>query len=403
MKKFIKVFLMALVAALLISCGTKPSPETKTETPVETPVETPEEPKVPETPQETPGAETETEPTGKVADTDLWLITDVGTIDDKSFNQGSYEGLKMYADEVDSKANYIQPGEESDAAYLTAIDQAVEGGAKVVVTPGFLFANVILQAQDKYPEVKFILIDAVPNNGAQDPAKYVEKVADNTLSILYKESQAGFLAGYAIVKEGYTKLGYMGGYAVPAVVGFGYGWAAGADYAAKELGVDVTIKYTYLNSFKPDPQFVTMAGSWYNEGIEVIHAAAGGAGNSVMAAAEAANKLMVGVDVDQKDESTSVVTSAMKNLRLSVYEATKSIYEGGFKGGQILNLGVESQGVQISDDFSRFNNFTKADYDAIYAKLLADEGGMTTNIPDLSTTDDVTKLQFEKVKIELVD
>ena len=154
------------------------------------------------------------------------------------------------------------------------------------------------------------------------------------------------------------------------------------------------MKYTYLNSFNPDPQFQTQAGSWYNEGVEVIHAAAGGAGNSVMAAAETADKWMIGVDVDQKDESPRVLTSAMKNLRGSVYEAVKSAYEGEWLGGQVLNLGVTEEGTQISDDFSRFENFTQEDYDQVYQDLIDDKDGLASGIPTL---------EFERVTIEVVE
>lgn len=394
MKKLWTLLLTLVLAFALVACSSTPVEDT----PVEETPETTETPETDPVVEETPETE---EPTGKVGANDLYLITDVGTIDDKSFNQGSYEGLKMYADEVGVEAHYLQPSEQSDAAYATSIEEAVAAGAKVIVTPGFLFGNVVLENQDKHPDVKFILVDSTPNNGKQGE-EYVEKTAENTVSILYKEEQSGFLAGYAAVKEGFTKLGFMGGMAVPAVVRFGYGFAAGADYAAKEMGVEVTLKYTYLNSFGPDPQFQTMAGSWYNEGVEVIHAAAGGAGNSVMAAAQDADKWMIGVDVDQKDESPKVLTSAMKNLKLSVYDAVKANYEGEFPGGEVLNLGVEVEGVQISDDFSRFTKFTQVDYDAIYAKLVADEDGLASNIPTLETTDDPTTLKFDNVTIEVI-
>ncbi len=115
---------------------------------------------------------------------EIALITDKGNIDDKSFNQGSWEGMKQYADEVGVEANYLQPSEQSHAAYLAEIQTAVNNGAKVIVTPGFLFASAVLEAQDLYPEVKFILVDSTPNNGAPEPEDYVEKTGDNTVSIL---------------------------------------------------------------------------------------------------------------------------------------------------------------------------------------------------------------------------
>ena len=96
---------------------------------------------------------------------ELALVTDLGTIDDKSFNQGAWEGLVEYANEKNITRKYYQPSEQSDDAYLSAIDLAVKGGAKIIVTPGFLFESPIFIAQDRYPDVSFILLDGVPNNG----------------------------------------------------------------------------------------------------------------------------------------------------------------------------------------------------------------------------------------------
>ncbi|MDR2650612.1 MAG: BMP family ABC transporter substrate-binding protein, partial [Clostridiales bacterium] len=163
---------------------------------------------------------------------DLALITDLGTIDDKSFNQGAWEGLKQYADEKNITHKYYQPTEQSDDAYLNGIDLAVSGGAKVIVTPGYLFETPVYTAQERYPDVKFILVDGNPHD-----ADYNYKTGANSVGITYAEEQAGFLAGYAAVKDGMTKLGFMGGMAVPAVIRYGYGFVQGADYAGKEIGL----------------------------------------------------------------------------------------------------------------------------------------------------------------------
>ncbi|QIK70197.1 BMP family ABC transporter substrate-binding protein [Erysipelothrix sp. HDW6C] len=334
---------------------------------------------------------------GKFGENSLYLITDVGTIDDRSFNQGSWEGMKQYADEIGVKPVYLQPAEKSTQAYFTEIETAINAGAKVVVTPGFLFENAVHQAQALHPDVKFVLVDGEPRaEGDNQPADF----KDNTVGIKYHEEQAGFLAGYAAVKEGFTKLGFMGGMQVPAVVNFGYGYVKGADFAAKELGVQIEMRYTYLNDFSANPQWETQAGAWYNDGIEVIFAAAGGAGNSVMAsAAKSEGKWVIGVDVDQKDESPTVITSSMKNLKRSVYEAVKAADDGDFPGGKMQLLSINEDMVQLSDDFSRFKNFTQADYEAIVTKLKADADGMTSSIPNLETVADVTAMEVTNTKI----
>ncbi|MEG0744670.1 MAG: BMP family ABC transporter substrate-binding protein, partial [Erysipelotrichaceae bacterium] len=186
------------------------------------------------------------------------MITDIGTIDDKSFNQGTWEGIKAYAEKNKITHEYYKPTEQSTDAYLAAIELAVQGGAKVVITPGFLFEEPIYIAQDKYPDVNFILIDGNPH----DAKGKDYKTGKNAVGIVFAEEQSGYLAGYAAVKEGYTKLGFMGGMAVPAVTSFGYGFVQGADAAAKELEIDnVNVKYHYTGGFDATPEVQTLASS----------------------------------------------------------------------------------------------------------------------------------------------
>jgi len=299
---------------------------------------------------------------------ELALVTDIGTIDDKSFNQGSWEGLVKYAKEKNISNKYYQPAEQSDDAYLTTIDLAVRGGAKVIVTPGFLFETPIFTAQDRYPNVYFILVDGTPHSA--DYSTF--KTNNNVVGVLYAEDQAGFLAGYAAVKDGNRKLGFMGGMAVPAVVRFGYGFVQGAEYAAQELGLAagaITINYHYTGGFAATPEAQTMAASWFNSGVDVIFACGGAVGNSVMAAAEQTGKKVIGVDVDQSSESYTVITSAMKGLQASVYSCISDFYAGKFPGGQTLVFSAVNDGVGLPMSSSKFQSFNKADYDAIFKKL----------------------------------
>ena len=298
---------------------------------------------------------------------ELALITDVGTIDDRSFNQGSWEGLKKYADEKNITHKYYQPTEKTTDAYIDSIDLAVAAGAKIVVTPGFLFEPAIYKAQDTHPEVNFVLLDGSPQDGTYTDFR-IEK---NVYSVFYAEEQAGFLAGYGAVKDGYTNLGFMGGMAVPAVVRFGYGFVQGVNYAAKEFGIkNVKVDYTYLGSFNQSPDIQTKAASWYINGVQVIFVAGGGAGNSVMAAAEQNNGYVIGVDVDQSGESSSVITSAMKMIGESVYNAIDEFYKGNFPGGQSVVLDAKVHGIGLPMETSKFKNFTQEDYDNIYQKLV---------------------------------
>lgn len=296
---------------------------------------------------------------------DLALITDLGTIDDKSFNQGSWDGLKDYAVKHGISYKYYQPVEKSTVAYLTAIELAVKGGAKVVVTPGFLFEEAVFMAQKSYPNIRFILVDSIPGKDGE----YF--IAKNTVGVTYAEHEAGFLAGYAAVKDGMTKLGFMGGMAVPAVIRYGHGFVQGAGVAAQELGLKaVSIKYHYTGGFDANPEVQTLAASWYRSGTEVIFGCGGAVGNSVMAAAEATkNGKVIGVDIDQSSESPTVITSAMKNLSNSVYKLIEQHYAGTFPGGSHIVFNAANGGVILPMKTSKFKTFSQADYDKIYSRL----------------------------------
>jgi basic membrane protein A len=312
---------------------------------------------------------------------DLALVTDLGTIDDKSFNQGSWEGLVQYAVEKNITHKYYQPSEQSDDAYLTAIDLAVRGGAKLIVTPGYLFEVPVYTAQDRYPDVRFVLVDGVPHS----PDYSTFRTADNVVGVLYAEDQAGFLAGYAAVKDGNRSLGFVGGMAVPAVVRFGYGFVQGAEYAAQELGLGagaITVNYHYTGNFNASPEAQTLAASWYNSGIDVIFACGGAVGNSVMAAAEQAGKKVIGVDVDQSSESATVITSAMKGLQPSVYSCISDFYSGRFPGGQTLIFSATNDGVGLPIHNSKFNSFSNSDYNLIFRKLASGEVPRMDNLSD---------------------
>lgn len=356
MKRFLSLLLVGLLAVSFVAC----TEETTTAA-------------------NTTAGETTTE----VEETfELALVTDIGTIDDGSFNQGAWEGLEAYAMDNDITYKYYQPATATTDDRVATIELAIENGATTVVTPGYMFENVIWIVQDEYPEVNFIFLDGSPSNVISwnddgTPNELVEgsteadfTIGANTLPIFYQEEQSGFLAGYAAVMDGMTELGFIGGIAVPAVVRFGYGFVQGAAYAAEELETQVTLDYWYSGVFWEDSNVQSKAVSWYVAGTEVIFVAAGGAGGSVMTAAEQEFGLVIGVDVDQAGDSETVLTSAMKELSNSVYAALEDIYADTFAGGTAVTLGVTSDGVGLPQDFSRFTSFDQAAYDSIFALLV---------------------------------
>lgn len=312
----------------------------------------------------------------KEAVPELALITDVGNIDDKSFNEASWNGVKAYAEANKIGYAYYRPSEDSTAAREETIGTAISKGAKVVVCPGYLFEEAIYNVQTKYPNVQFLLLDGEPHTA--DYSTY--KTESNVHCILYKEEQAGYLAGYAAVMDGYKKLGFCGGMAVPAVVRYGYGFVQGAEAAAAEKGLAqgaVSINYWYAGGFAPTDDIRTKMDGWYTGGTEVVFSCGGGIYLSVVAAAEAANGKVIGVDVDQSAVSPMIITSAMKELAVSVQQSLKALYDNGKKwpadlAGKTATLGAAEGdvGLPTSTDSWRLKNFTVEQYKAVFDKLV---------------------------------
>ncbi|MCL1935896.1 MAG: BMP family ABC transporter substrate-binding protein [Defluviitaleaceae bacterium] len=307
-------------------------------------------------------------------------------LDDGSFNEGAWQGIQLFAQNNPvGNATFFQPHTASDAARIDLMADAINAGANVLVLPGFHFESSLYEAQDLFPEVNMILLDASPRGASG------VRIEDNVIAIHYAEHEAGFLAGYAAVMEGYRYLGFMGGIAVPPVVRFGHGFVQGAEHAAASLGLsegDVVIRYHYIGQFAPDPAITTTASAWYESGVEAIFVAAGGAGFSVFAAAEATGGSTIGVDVDQVNDSSTVVVSAIKGLNVSVYEMLDQIFHGTFAGGREMIFDAAVNGIGLTMQSSRMNNFTMEQYNNIFEELA--NGNVvvnsTLNMDDIITT-----------------
>lgn len=311
----------------------------------------------------------------------IGLIPSLGGINDGSFNQGAFEGMQRFANDHNLSYNYFMPAEFTDAGYLSAIELAILAGSEIVITPGFTFSSAIYTAQSLFPNVYFAILDTSPTN----PNTGEEYVANNTVTVMYAEEEAGFLAGYAAVMEGHRSLGFIGGISMPPVSRFGHGFALGADYAAQSLGLaagDVTVMYHYAMTFSPTPEVQTTAAAWFNGGVEVIFAAAGGAGASVMAAAEAQNGFVIGVDSDQSGDSHTVITSATKGIDASVYTILTYFVANDFPGGQILTLGAYENAVGLPLETSRFQNFTSQQYTEIFGRISSGDIIMDLHLQD---------------------
>ena len=286
------------------------------------------------------------------------LVTDVGTIDDESFNQACWQGVEAFAKANNLSYQYYQPAADSDDERLGSIDQAVADGAKAIVLPGYLFGATVAQAQELYPDVKFIAVDVSAFDLGTD-------ALENLYCAVFGEEQAGYLAGYAAVKDGFTKLGFLGGMAVPAVQRYGYGFVQGANAAAVEMGAAIEINYTYGGQFFGDANITAK-----------MDACGGGIYTSAVEAAVAHKGYVIGVDVDQHYVGEACVadygynpfvTSAMKGLQAATESALAKAFDGTWAeiGGKVETLNLQAGdyvGLPTAEASWAFKNFTMDEY-----------------------------------------
>ena len=303
---------------------------------------------------------------------DVALVTDVGTIDDESFNQACWEGVVAYTEANNLKCQYYQPAADSTDERINSVDQAVSDGAKVIVCPGYLFGETMAAVQDIYPDVSFIAVDVSAADLGTD-------AKENLYCAVFGEEQAGYLAGYAAVKDGYTKLGFLGGMAVPAVQRYGYGFVQGASAAAAELNVPVEVNYTYGGQFFGDANITAKMDGWYAAGTEIVFACGGGIYTSAVEAALNHKAYVIGVDVDQHPVGESAVaengynpfvTSAMKGLKEATESALGKFFDGTWAdiGGKVETLNLQAGdfvGLPTAEASWGFKTFTMDEYNQL--------------------------------------
>ena len=387
MKKILALLLVLALALGMAACGAKTEPAA-TEAPA---ANAPAADNAAVSADDIPDEMTSADGKYQVA-----FVTDVGTLKDKSFNQGTYDGVKLYANANGKTYKYYQPANGSNATDNDRIDAATlacENGAEVVVAAGFLQETALRAAATKYPDVHFIFIDGYPVTEKQGEGEVLKNVA----GISFDEQQSGYLAGYAAVMEGYTKLGFTGGGGGtnPACVRFGYGFVQGADAAAAAKGVKVEMNYSwqYGSSFSASNELQTMATGWYTNGTEVIFCCGGGMFSSVAAAAGAEDGKVIGVDVDQSFESSSVITSAMKGLADATQWAIGQHYAGSWDaiGGTSTSLGAKDNAVGLPTATWSLQNWTVDDYNALLADIAAGKVEISSElVSEPASTDNVT-------------
>ena len=335
MKKWLVLLLAVAVVFALFGCGSPDAP-----------------PPVDE------GEEVEgTVPEEETIELKVGMVTDMGTIDDKSFNQGTWEGVQLAARDFGLETRYLQPGGTTPADYLTEIGNLADAGFNMIVCPGFKFEPAIYDAQTRYPEVKFVLIDGEPRS--PDGEAVVES---NVVGIYFAEHESGCLAGLATALQlGEGEVGFIGGMEIPPVQKFNWGFQQGILYANENLGTSIVMNaenFIYQGTFDDVAAGQVLAATMFDKGIDAIFAAAGGVGvgaiNEAKTRALAGEEVwIVGVDMDQYDDgiyegnNSIILTSAMKYIDVAAYEMIKAALEGEFPGGQVLVLDATNAGIGI--------------------------------------------------------
>ena len=282
------------------------------------------------------------------------IITDVGGVDDRSFNQSAWEGLTAWGEENGLKENtdytYFQSASESD--YVTNLDSAVSGGYNLVFGIGFALESAIAEVAPNNPDTKYVIVDSVVAD------------QDNVVSVGFADHEASYLAGVAAAKSTKSNhIGFIGGMEGVIIDRFEAGFVAGA----KSVNPDIKVTIDYAGSFADAAKGQTLAAAQYAAGADVIFHASGGTGNGVFAAAKAENETrneadkvwVIGVDRDQSAEgdytskdgkdSNFVLASTLKQVGTSVKDIANKALAGEFPGGEILQFTLADGGVDLAE------------------------------------------------------
>ncbi len=308
------------------------------------------------------------------------MVTDAGTIDDKSFNQGTWEGILKAGEDFGVTVKYLKPTGTTEADYLKEIGNLYDAGYKFIVTPGFKFETTIYQAQDKYKDAKFVLIDGTPHT----PDYATFRAEKNVVSIFFAEHESGFLAGVATalqLKEG--SVGFIGGMEIPPVQKFNWGFQQGIAYANSNKGTKVMLKsenVIYQGTFSEVAAGQQLAAQMFDKGVTAIFCAAGGVGVGAIneaksRAAAGKNVWIVGVDVDQYADGvyeggkSVILTSAMKKIGTAAYDMIDAELKGNFPGGETLVFNAVNDGVGLPVKNPNLSSDVIKTVDAVFAEL----------------------------------
>ena len=295
---------------------------------------------------------------------EIAVISESVKADGEAFVNLTWDSAKKFADQNDMVAALYEPEEVSKEAYMASIEKATKDGAKFIILAGSAFETTAYDAQKTYPDIGFMILDGVPHDEKDNYA-----TADNTVSVIFAEEEAGYMAGYAAVKEGYKKLGFLGGQEAPYVKRYGYGFLQGAAAAAAETETKVEMAYRYMGSSEASKDVREVAQQWYKDGTEVIFVSGGPMTDSVVKAAEKAKGKVIATDLDDESLSETVIASASKGIGAAVETVLKSYEDGTFTGGTAFNYAAKNDGVSLQMSDTGFTKFDDKAYKKVFRSL----------------------------------
>lgn len=269
----------------------------------------------------------------------IGMVTDTGGVNDKSFNQSAWEGLQELKANTGADVTYLESTQESD--YATNLDKEVDEGKNLIWGVGFAMADAVKEAAEMNDDINFGIIDNV-----------YDEIPENVTCLSFSGQDPSFLVGYAAGLTTKTdSVGFVGGISSDIIDQFEFGYRAGVEYAAKELGKEIKVDVQYADSFTDSAKGKAIATTMFSNGADIVFHAAGGVGTGVIEAAVEANKFAIGVDSDQLSLAPkNVLTSALKRVDVAVCDVSQKLMDGEDIGGQTYNYDLTNGGVGIPEE-----------------------------------------------------
>jgi basic membrane protein A len=267
------------------------------------------------------------------------MVTDVGGVNDQSFNQLAWAGMQQLADDNGWDVSYIESKQNSD--YATNLDKAVDDGSDLVWGVGFMMGEAVNNAADQNPDVRFAIIDSTNDTGAE-----------NLTGVLFNAQEPSFVVGYIAGRMSESgKVGFIGGEPSETIQQFEFGYYGGIEYANKEQGKSVAYQGQYAESFTDAAKGKSIAQKMIKDGCDVLFHAAGGSGVGMLEACNEAGVWSIGVDSDQAalfPDYTTIISSALKKVDEAVVNVSNGIIDGSIAGGENIVLGAAEDAVGIA-------------------------------------------------------